>query len=111
MVDIKPFKAIRYTKKAGAPENLVTQPYDKIDSQMQQAYYEKSPFNYCRLILPMEENKYEIAEQRIQQWLKEGIMAKENQPAVYVSQQEFTLDGKKCVRVGLIAALRLYEYS
>ena len=111
MVDIKPFKAIRYTKKAGAPENLVTQPYDKIDPQMQQAYYEKSPFNYCRLILPMEENKYEIAEQRIQQWLKEGIMAKENQPAVYVSQQEFTLDGKKCVRVGLIAALRLYEYS
>ena len=111
MVDIKPFKAIRYTKKAGAPENLVTQPYDKIDPQMQHAYYEKSPFNYCRLILPIEENKYEIAEQRIQQWLKEGIMAKENQPAVYVSQQEFTLDGKKCVRVGLIAALRLYEYS
>ena len=111
MVDIKPFKAIRYTKKAGAPENLVTQPYDKIDPQMQHAYYEKSPFNYCRLILPMEENKYQIAEQRIQQWLKEGIMAKEKQPAVYVSQQEFTLDGKKCVRVGLIAALRLYEYS
>ena len=111
MVDIKPFKAIRYTKKAGAPENLVTQPYDKIDPQMQHVYYEKSPFNYCRLILPMEENKYEIAAQRIEQWLKEGIMAKENQPAVYVSQQEFTLDGKKCVRVGLIAALRLYEYS
>jgi uncharacterized protein (DUF1015 family) len=111
LVDIKPFKAIRYTKKAGAPENLVTQPYDKIDPQMHHAYYEKSPFNYCRLILPMEENKYEIAAQRIEQWLKEGIMAKENQPAVYVSQQEFTLDGKKCVRVGLIAALRLYEYS
>lgn len=111
MVDIRPFKAIRYTKKAGAPENLVTQPYDKIDSQMKREYYEKSPFNYCRLIQPMEENKYQIAEQRIQQWLKDGIMAKEKQPAVYVSQQEFTLDGKKCVRVGLIAALRLYEYS
>jgi uncharacterized protein (DUF1015 family) len=51
MVDIKPFKAIRYTEKAGSIENLITQPYDKIDQQMQKEYYEKSPYNYCRLIL------------------------------------------------------------
>ncbi len=78
---------------------------------MQKEYYEKSPYNYCRLILPMEENKYQIAQQRIQQWLTEGIMAKETEPAVFVSRQEFALDGKKCVRTGLIAALRLYAYS
>ena len=111
MVDIRPFKAITYTKKAGTPENLVTQPYDKIDQQMQHEYYQKSPFNYCRLILPTEENKYQIAQQRIQQWLKEGIMTKETEPAVFISSQEFSLDGKKCVRTGLIAALRLCAYS
>jgi uncharacterized protein (DUF1015 family) len=111
LVDIRPFKAIRYTSKAGDAEDLITQPYDKIDPEMQKEYYQKSPYNYCRLILPLEQNKYEVANERITQWLKEGIMAKETQPAIFVSRQEFTLDGKKYERTGLIAALRLYAYS
>ena len=41
MVDIRPFKALLYTTKAGDPENLITQPYDKIDLQMQKEYYAK----------------------------------------------------------------------
>ena len=111
MVDIRPFKAIRYTQKAGDLEKLISQPYDKIDKEMQKEYYQKSPYNYCRIILPMEENKYEVAKQRIEQWLKEDILAKENEPVVFISRQEFVLEGKKCERTGLIAALRLYDYS
>jgi len=111
LVDIRPFKAILYTTKAGDPENLITQPYDKIDLQMQKEYYVKSPYNYCRLILPLEENKYQVANERIMQWLKEGIIAKETQPAIFVSRQEFTLEDKKYVRTGIIAALKLYNYS
>jgi uncharacterized protein (DUF1015 family) len=111
LVDIRPFKAIRYTSKAGNPEDLITQPYDKIDAQMQKEYYTKSPYNYCRLILPLEENKYQIANERITQWLKEGIMANEPQPAIFVSRQEFSLDGKKYSRTGIIAALQLYAYK
>jgi len=111
LVDIRPFKAIRYTQKAGDLEKLISQPYDKIDKEMQKEYYQKSPYNYCRIILPMEENKYEVAKQRIEQWLKEDILAKENEPVVFISRQEFVLEGKKCERTGLIAALRLYDYS
>jgi uncharacterized protein (DUF1015 family) len=111
LVDIRPFKAIRYTIEAGASENLITQPYDKIDFQMQKEYYAKSPYNYCRLILPLEENKYQVANERIMQWLKEDIIARETQPAIFVSRQEFALDGKKYERTGIIAALKLYNYS
>jgi uncharacterized protein (DUF1015 family) len=111
LVDIRPFRAIRYTKKAGDPKNLITQPYDKIDTALQRKYYEKSAYNYCRLILPMENNKYETAQQRIQEWLSEGIMSKDEEPAVFVSKQDFMLSGKMCTRVGLIAAMRLYAYG
>ena len=52
MVEIRPFRAIRYTEKAGNMEDLITQPYDKISPEMQERYYEKSEYNYCRLILP-----------------------------------------------------------
>jgi uncharacterized protein (DUF1015 family) len=111
MVDIKPFKAIRYTEKAGNLENLVTPPYDKIDNGQQSVYYAKSPYNYCRLILPMEKNKYETAQQRIQQWLSENVLAKDAESAVFVYRHEFKLAGKLCTRTGLVAALRLHAYS
>lgn len=111
MVDVRVFKAIHYTELAGNPESLITQPYDKIDVAMQREYYAKSAYNYCRLILPLEENKYEVASQRIRDWLGERILAKDEEPAVFVCRQEFTLDGQTCVRTGVMAALRLYDYS
>jgi uncharacterized protein (DUF1015 family) len=111
LADIRPFRAIRYTEKAGDPENLITQPYDKIDFALQREYYEKSAYNYCRLILPTENDKYETARQRIRNWLSEGILAKDDEPSFFVSRQEFTLSGKACTRIGLIAALRLYGYG
>ncbi len=111
MVDISPFKAIRYTEKAGNLKNLITQPYDKINQDMQREYYEKSPYNYCRLILPIEENRYETVHQRIYEWLNERVLAKDDEPAVFVCRQDFRLDGQKCSRTGLIAATRLHNYG
>jgi len=111
MVDVRPFKALTYTPKAGNPEKLITQPYDKIDAATQKRYYDLSPYNFCRLILPLEEDKYRVAKERLEQWQKEGIMTKEALPAIFVSRQVFCLDGKQYSRTGLIAALRLYPYS
>ena len=86
MVIIKPFRAIRYTEKAGKHEDLVTQPYDKIDQSLQKGYYRKSKYNYCRLVLPIEETKYEkallyLAKQDSQHaiyWLNEAIFGFQN---------------------------------
>jgi uncharacterized protein (DUF1015 family) len=111
MVDIRPFKAIRYTEKAGDPKKLITQPYDKINIDMQREYYEKSPYNYCRLILPIEENRYVTVHQRLYEWLNEGILAKDEEAAVFVCRQEFRLDGRNCNRTGLVAALKLCLYN
>jgi uncharacterized protein (DUF1015 family) len=111
LVAIRPFRAIRYTEKAGDPANLITMPYDKIAPALQREYYEKSAYNYCRLILPIENNKYEAAQQRIQKWLSEGILSKDEESAVFVSKQEFKLSGRVCTRTGLIAAMRLYSYG
>ena len=111
MVDIRPFKALSYSKKAGDLKNLITPPYDKIDKNQQKEYYAKSFYNFCRLILPIEKDKYETARKRIQNWLAEGVLAKDSTPAIFVYRHQFTLAGKTCIRTGFIAALRLYTYD
>ncbi|MCG3226817.1 MAG: DUF1015 domain-containing protein [Candidatus Heimdallarchaeota archaeon] len=111
MVDIKPFRGIRYTGKAGNIENLIAQPYDKIDEEMQNEYYAKSDYNYCRLTLPIEENRYEIARERLVKWLEEEILVKDAEPAIYVYYQEYELFGVKYVRKGFIGALRLHPFE
>lgn len=111
MVEIRPFRPIRYTKKAGNYQNLVTQPYDKISSNMQRQYYEKSKYNYCRLTLPIEENRYEISKKRLNKWLSNGILKKDEEPAFFIYRQEFQLFNKTYTRTGFIAALRLHPYN
>ncbi len=111
MVDIKPFRGIRYTGKAGNIEDLIAQPYDKIDEDMQNEYYAKSEYNYCRLTLPIEENRYEVARERLVKWLEEEILVKDAEPAIYVYYQEYELFGEKYVRKGFIGALRLHPFE
>jgi len=111
LVEIRPFKAIRFSEKAGAISNLITQPYDKIDPLMQKLYYEKSIYNYCRLILPIENNKYEVAKNRINDWINSGILIKDREPAIFVYRQEFQVNQKNFTRIGFIVALRLYHYE
>lgn len=111
MVEIRAFRALRYTQKAGNIENLITQPYDKISPEMQKAYYNKSQYNFCRLILPTEENRYEVAKERMENWLREKIFEKEAKPALYVYFQDFEVLGKKYTRRGFICAVKLYPFE
>ncbi len=55
MARIYPFRAWRYNPSAVRLEDVVTQPYDKISPAMQQAYYQRSPFNLVRIILGLPE--------------------------------------------------------
>lgn len=111
MVEIRPFRPIRYTEKTGDYKNLIAQPYDKISRDMQKEYYKKSEYNYCRLTLPIEENRYETSKQRIRQWMNKEILKKDEEPAIFVYRQKFSLFGKTYTRTGFIAALRLHPYE
>ena len=51
MARIYPFRALRYDISRVHMEDVVTQPYDKITPEMQQRYYDASPYNLIRVIL------------------------------------------------------------
>ncbi len=112
MVDLKPFKGIRYNKKKiKEMGKVITQPYDKIPGELQNEYYDKSEYNYCRLILPKEENRYDNAAERVQEWIRKEVLEKDDKPGLYVYYQDFEVLGKKYTRKGFISAVKLYPFE
>ncbi len=120
MANIFPFRALRYTAKAGDPADLLTQPYDKIPDELRERYYAAGPHNFVRLIKPRPEpsdsaadNVYTRAAASLRQWIEEGIVAEDDAPSFYPYFQEFAHpeSGKTFVRKGFIGLTELAEYS
>ena len=117
---IYPFRALRYNTQKVALSDVVTQPYDKISPAMQEAYYERSPYNLIRVILGKRSgadteanNVYTRAAQTLADWRREAILVEEREPALYGYSQRYTVPGTREVRErrGLICLGHLYDYA
>jgi len=122
MAHVYPFRALRYHPSLVRLEDVVTQPYDKITPAMQQAYYQRSPYNLVRIILGLPElfdsaeegNVYTRAARDFSAWRKNGILTQENEPCVFAYSQRFIVPGTPrplLERRGFIALGELYEYA
>ena len=121
MARIYPFRAWRYNPSAVRLEDVVTQPYDKISPAMQQAYYQRSPFNLVRIILGLPElfdaekgeNVYTRAARDFRAWREQGVLIQEKDPCVFAYSQRFKVPGTEIVkeRRGFIALGKLHEYA
>jgi uncharacterized protein (DUF1015 family) len=126
MARIYPFRALRYDTNRVRMEDVVTQPYDKISPEMQQRYYERSPYNLIRIILGKHEpwdtdhdNVYTRAAHYLHDWRREHILAEEAEPALYGYSQTYTVPGTSAAagdqetreRRGFIALGHLYDYA
>ena len=88
---------------------------------MQQAYYQRSPFNLVRIILGLPElfdaaegeNVYTRAARDFRAWREQGVLIQENEPCVFAYAQRFKAPGTEMVkeRRGFIALGRLQEYA
>lgn len=116
MVDILPFRGIRYDPAAaGAPlDQLAAPPYDVISPPEQDALYAKHPANVVRLILGREDDKYAQAARLFREWLASGTLRAEDTPSMYVYRQKFDdpQTGRPVPeRYGLVCLLKLEDYS
>ncbi len=125
MARIYPFRALRYNPSLVRLHDVVTQPYDKITPAMQQAYYQRSPYNLVRIILGLPElfdgkgtrDVYRRAAEDFAAWKREGILTQETDPCIYAYSQTFRLpdaapgQNALCERRGFIALGELYDYA
>jgi uncharacterized protein (DUF1015 family) len=117
---IYPFQPYRYTPAAGPLQDVVTQPYDKISPKMQARYLAQSPHNLVRVILgerkpgdSESDSVYTRATGYLNDWIANGILAKDAEPGIYPYFQEFVVPdtGERLVRKGFIALGAVEDYS
>jgi uncharacterized protein (DUF1015 family) len=120
MADIQPFRGVLYDTQRVKPDEVLTQPYDKITSAMQERYQKLSPYNLVHIELGKEapgdsesDNKYTRARDSYQAWLREGVLRRAAKPALYYLEQTFAApDGSgKRTRKALIARVRLHRWD
>ena len=121
MASIYPFRAWRYNPSAVRLDDVVTQPYDKISPAMQQAYYQRSPYNLVRIILGLPElfdaergeSVYSRAARDFSSWKQKGVLVQEKDPCIFAYSQRFKVPGTDEVkeRRGFIALGKLHEYA
>lgn len=120
MAGIKPFRGVRYNPERFEDLRVVvSQPYDKISDDLQQQYYDLSPYNIVRIIqgkaedtdTPDGPNVYSRALEYYENWLESGVFVREDRPALYAYEQTFTIGGHEYIRLGLIAAVELVDFS
>lgn len=112
MAEIKGYKGLRFNcEKAGKIEELVCPPYDIISDQQREEYIKTNPHNIIRLELPKGDDKYNKAAEILKDWLEKGILIKEDKPAIYIYEEEFTAYGERKAIKGIICRVKLEEFS
>ncbi len=119
MAEIRPFRAIRYSKELiDSGEQVVAPPYDVLSSEEQLFLYQQSRYNVIRLeygITYPDDNAcyncYSRAAQTMASWLAEGILLPDENKKLYLYEQFFRYEKIQYCRRGVFAALRVENYD
>jgi len=109
MPEIIPFKAYHYnTTKKMTLEKVLAPPHDVISPEERIGFQQKSPYNIIHLILP---DSYPVAGQVLTDLIQNKIVIQRNSPAFYIYGTKNRLNGVAFIRYGLVALVKLYEFS
>ena len=106
MTDVAPFRAVRYAQPG---RGVVAPPYDVVSPQEREELAGRDPHNVVRLTL---NDSPEEAGRLFREWLAEGVLVREAEPAVWALSQEYIgPDGRARTRTGIVASLRAEPYE
>ena len=116
MAEIKAFKGLRYTEKAGDIGNLCCPPYDIINPAQHEALIRKSEHNLVRLELPAFDGcedmaPYKGAAETLRFWLNQDILRRDEQECVYIYEMTFNALGNNYTVKGFVSLVKLEPFS
>jgi uncharacterized protein (DUF1015 family) len=113
MADVEPLRALHYDlERTGGLQEVIAPPYDVISPEDRTELEARSPYNVVRIDLPVGEDPYELAAEQLTTWRKQGVIVRDEQPAIWVLEQDYTgPDGSLRQRRGFLARVRVEEYG
>jgi uncharacterized protein (DUF1015 family) len=117
MAEIKAFRGLRYTEKAGEISTLCCPPYDIISKNERGQFLETNPNNIIRLELPQalsdnpDLDAYATAGQFLRDWLGKGILKNDDTDSIYIYAMDFEVFGQKKSVMGFVCLVKLEEFS
>ena len=113
MADVEPLRALHYDlPAAGRLSDLVAPPYDVLDAEQRSELAGRSPYNIVHVDLPIGEDPYAQAAARFADWQREGIVARDADPALWAHEQRYRgPDGRERSRRGFFARVRVEDYG
>jgi uncharacterized protein (DUF1015 family) len=120
MAEVTPFCAIRYNHERlnGDLSSVLAPPYDVLDQADKNALLAKSDRNIVAIDLPYIPPKslgpqevYDRSARMLADWLANGTLVREDEPAIYLYHQVFQHEGHQYIRRMFIARVRLVEFS
>lgn len=119
MAVVRPFRAIRYARPAGADiTSLTAPPYDVVSDAERQLLLDRDPHNVIALELAegaldpgAPRNRYETAGVRWRAWNRDGVLALDPEPAFYVLEQRYEHEGRAVRRLGFLGAVDLEPFA
>lgn len=114
MVEIRPFRGLRYDhKQVEDLGRVVAPPFDVISEDDQAALYEASPYNIVRLEYPQgpQAERYETAAETLRSWRDAGVLQRASEATFYLARHGFSFNGRDYQRYELTAAVRLEPWA
>lgn len=112
MPRFEPFPGLRYAPEVDL-DSVVAPPYDVIGPEERAALVRRSPHNCVLVELPADEpaqgrDRFQQAAHLLDHWQREGVLATDPEPALYVSRMTFRDEaGRERHTTGVIGALEL----
>lgn len=113
MPDIQPFRGLRYRVPDADLSKVLCPPYDVITPAYRDELYARDPRNIVRVVLSRTpgDGAYEEAGATFRGWVAAGLLARDAEPALYLVEQAFEIEGRPYLRLGLLARFRVEETS
>jgi uncharacterized protein (DUF1015 family) len=105
VADVRPFRAVRYADPS--PE-VTAPPYDVLDTSQRAEFRARDPHNVVWLTCDPDEP---AAGRRFRTWLADGILIRDERPALWVLEQDVPESAGGGIRTGIAASLRAEPYS
>ncbi len=116
MPKIIPFNGLLFNARKVAGSDVIAPPYDIISPEQKDALYSKSPYNIVRMDfgrdLPDDNeksNRYTRAAALLDNWVKEKILVRDDEPAFYAYELDYRTAGLNKTLRGVFALVEIVE--